>query len=363
MTETIVVTGGAGFIGGNFVLHWLGENLGPVVNLDKLTYAGNPQTLAGVADRPDYTFVQGDIDDPAVVAEIFAKHQPRAIVHFAAESHVDRSILGPEVFLQTNIHGTFTLLEAARKYLGTLSEEDARNFRFLHVSTDEVYGTLEPEDPAFSETTPYAPNSPYAASKAASDFLARAWVHTYKLPVLVTNCSNNYGPYQFPEKLIPLIINNALAGKPLPIYGDGLQVRDWLYVVDHCRAIAEVLKKGKIGETYNVGGVNQRSNREVVNTVCALLDELVPDSPHKPHAQLITSVKDRPGHDRRYAIDATKIEREIGWRPQETFETGLRKTVQWYLDNREWVEGVTSGSYAQWVSANYANRTGEAVSK
>ena len=299
----------------------------------------------------------------AVVARIFAEHQPRAIVHFAAESHVDRSILGPEVFLQTNIHGTFTLLEAARTYLGTLSEEDAKEFRFLHVSTDEVYGTLEPEDPAFSETTPYAPNSPYAASKAASDFLARAWVHTFKMPVLVTNCSNNYGPYQFPEKLIPLIINNALAGKPLPIYGDGLQVRDWLYVVDHCRAIAEVLKKGQIGETYNVGGVNQRSNREVVNTVCALLDELVPESPHKPHAQLITSVKDRPGHDRRYAIDATKIEREIGWKPQETFETGLRKTVQWYLDNREWVEGVTSGSYQQWVSANYADRTGEAVSK
>ncbi len=363
MTETIVVTGGAGFIGGNFVLHWLGENLGPVVNLDKLTYAGNPQTLATVAGRPDYTFVQGDIDDAAVAAEIFATHQPRAIVHFAAESHVDRSILGPEVFLQTNIHGTFTLLEAARKYIGTLGEADAANFRFLHVSTDEVYGTLEPNDPAFSETTPYAPNSPYAASKAASDFLARAWVHTYKMPVLVTNCSNNYGPYQFPEKLIPLIINNALSGKPLPIYGDGLQVRDWLYVVDHCRAIAEVLKKGRIGETYNVGGVNQRSNREVVNTVCALLDELVPDSPHKPHAQLITSVKDRPGHDRRYAIDATKIEREIGWKPQETFETGLRKTVQWYLDNRKWVEGVTSGSYQQWVSANYADRTGEAVSK
>ena len=363
MTETIVVTGGADFIGGNFVLHWLGEKLGPVVNLDKLTYAGNPQTLATVASRPDYTFVQGDIDDPAVVAKIFAEHRPRAIVHFAAESHVDRSILGPEVFLQTNIHGTFTLLEAARNYLGTLSEEDAKNFRFLHVSTDEVYGTRAPEDPAFAEPTPYAPNSPYAASKAASDFLARAWVHTYKMPVLVTNCSNNYGPYQFPEKLIPLIINNALAGKPLPIYGDGLQVRDWLYVVDHCRAIAEVLKKGTIGETYNVGGVNQRSNREVVNTVCALLDELVPDSPHKPHANLIISVKDRPGHDRRYAIDATKIEREIGWKPQETFETGLRKTVQWYLDNRTWVEGLTSGSYQQWVSANYADRTGEAVAK
>ena len=333
MTNTIVVTGGAGFIGGNFVLHWIGEGRGTVVNLDKLTYAGNPQTLASVENSPNYTFVQGDICDPGLVSDLLERHKPRAIVHFAAESHVDRSILGPGIFLRTNIDGTFTLLEAARSYLASLSAEDKAAFRFLHVSTDEVYGTLEPNDPAFSETTPYAPNSPYAASKAASDFLARAWVHTYGLPVLVTNCSNNYGPFQFPEKLIPLMITHALAGKPLPIYGDGLQVRDWLYVVDHCKAIAAVLEKGKIGETYNVGGCNQRSNREVVETLCRLLDELVPDSPFKPHAQLITSVKDRPGHDRRYAIDATKIEREIGWKPPESFQTGMRKTDEWYLDN------------------------------
>jgi dTDP-glucose 4,6-dehydratase len=362
-SNSILVTGGAGFIGGNFVLHWLEERLGPVVNLDKLTYAGNLQTLASVEASPDYTFVHGDICDATFIAETLAIHRPCAIVHFAAESHVDRSIHGPEAFLKTNIDGTFTLLQAARSYLATLGEEAQKSFRFLHVSTDEVYGTLEPEDPAFSETTPYAPNSPYAASKAASDFLARAWVHTYKLPVLVTNCSNNYGPFQFPEKLIPLMITHALAGKPLPIYGDGLQVRDWLFVVDHCKAIAAVLKKGTVGETYNVGGCNQRSNREVVHTLCALLDELVPDSPYKPHAQLITSVTDRPGHDRRYAIDATKIEREIGWRPVESFETGLRKTVEWYLFNRDWVEGVTSGSYQQWVSTNYANRTVEAVSR
>ncbi|WP_158819633.1 dTDP-glucose 4,6-dehydratase [Granulicella sp. S156] len=362
-SNSILVTGGAGFIGGNFVLHWLEEGLGPVVNLDKLTYAGNLQTLASVESSADYTFVHGDICDAALVAETLATHRPRAIIHFAAESHVDRSILGPDAFLKTNIDGTFTLLQAARTYLASLGEEAQKSFRFLHVSTDEVYGTLEPEDPAFSETTPYAPNSPYAASKAASDFLARAWVHTYKLPVLVTNCSNNYGPFQFPEKLIPLMITHALAGKPLPIYGDGLQVRDWLFVVDHCKAIAAVLKKGTVGETYNVGGCNQRSNREVVHTLCALLDELVPDSPYKPHAQLITSVKDRPGHDRRYAIDATKIEREIGWKPAESFETGLRKTVEWYLASRDWVEGVTSGSYQQWVSTNYANRTAEAVSR
>jgi dTDP-glucose 4,6-dehydratase len=363
MTNTIVVTGGAGFIGGNFVLHWLGESLGSVVNLDKLTYAGNLQTLASVQARADYTFVQADICDAQAVEQILSTHKPRAIVHFAAESHVDRSIVGPDAFLKTNIDGTFTLLQAARTYMATLSECEQMDFRFLHVSTDEVYGTLEPEDPAFSETTAYAPNSPYAASKAASDFLARAWVHTYKLPVLVTNCSNNYGPYQFPEKLIPLMITHALSGKPLPIYGDGLQVRDWLYVVDHCKAIAAVLAKGRIGETYNVGGCNQRSNREVVHTLCALLDELVPDSPYKPHAQLITSVKDRPGHDRRYAIDATKIENEIGWTPDESFETGLRKTVQWYLANPEWVEGVTSGSYQQWMAANYGNRSVEVASR
>jgi dTDP-glucose 4,6-dehydratase len=271
--------------------------------------------------------------------------------------------MGPDAFLKTNIDGTFTLLEAARTYLDTLSGEEKKRFRFLHVSTDEVYGTLGPDDPAFSETTAYAPNSPYAASKAASDFLARAWVHTYNLPVIVTNCSNNYGPYQFPEKLIPLMITHALAGKPLPIYGDGMQVRDWLFVVDHCKAIAAVLEKGRIGETYNVGGRNQRSNREVVHALCALLDELVPESPYKPHAQLITSVKDRPGHDRRYAIDATKIEREIGWTPEESFETGLRKTVEWYLANTEWVEGVTSGSYQHWVTANYANRSVEESAK
>lgn len=361
MTNSTLVTGGSGFIGGNFVLYWLGEGMGPVVNLDKLTYAGNPQTLGSVEGRDDYTFVHGDVCDAALVAAVLERHKPRAIVHFAAESHVDRSILGPEAFLKTNIDGTFHLLQAARTYMGTLSDEEQAAFRFLHVSTDEVYGTLEPDDPPFSETTPYAPNSPYAASKAASDFLARAWVHTYKLPVLVTNCSNNYGPYQFPEKLIPLMITHALAGKPLPIYGDGLQVRDWLYVVDHCKAIAAVLAKGRVGETYNIGGCNQRSNRDVVTTVCALLDELVPESKYRPHAQLITSVKDRPGHDRRYAIDARKTELELAWKPEESFETGLRKTVLWYLANKAWVDGVTSGSYQQWVSANYDNRMAEPV--
>jgi len=361
----ILVPGGAGFIGSNFVLDWFAQadaagRSRPLVNLDKLTYAGNPANLASLAGRPDYTFVQGDICDAALVTDLLAEHRPRAIVHFAAESHVDRSILGSEAFLKTNIDGTFTLLQAARTYLETLSKDEAERFRFLHVSTDEVYGTLAPDDTAFSEKTPYAPNNPYAASKAASDFLVRAWVHTYKLPVLVTNCSNNYGPYQFPEKLIPLMITHALAGKPLPIYGDGMQVRDWLFVVDHCKAIAAVLAKGKVGETYNVGGGNQRSNREVVDAVCALLDELVPHSPYKPHAQLITYVKDRPGHDRRYAIDATKIEREIGWQPQESFESGLRKTVAWYLANRDWVEGVTSGSYHQWVATQYGYDTVEA---
>lgn len=363
MTNGILVTGGAGFIGGNFVLYWLAHKAGPLVNLDKLTYAGNPQTIASVADQPDYTFVHGDICDAKLVSELLKEHRPRAVVHFAAESHVDRSILGPEAFLQTNITGTFTLLEATRAYLQTLDETDAANFRFLHVSTDEVYGTLGPDDPAFSERTAYAPNSPYAASKAASDLLARAWVHTYQMPVLITNCSNNYGPYQFPEKLIPLMITHALAGKPLPIYGDGLQVRDWLYVEDHCRAIATVLEKGRVGETYNIGGCNQRNNREVVETLCKLLDELVPQSPYRPHAQLMTSVRDRPGHDRRYAIDASKIQQELGWTPDESFETGLRKTVQWYLGNKEWVEGVTSGAYQHWVSTNYDSRTAEATTR
>ena len=357
MTDTILVTGGAGFIGGNFVLDWLGQGLGSVVNLDKLTYAGNLQTLAVVEQHPGYTFVHGDICDTALIAATLAQHKPRAIVHFAAESHVDRSIHGPEAFLKTNVEGTFSLLQASRAYCATLTAEMRNQFRFLHVSTDEVYGTLEPKDPPFSERTPYAPNSPYAASKAASDLLARAWVHTYGLPLVITNCSNNYGPYQFPEKLIPLMLTHALAGKPLPLYGDGLQIRDWLYVLDHCRAIQAVLARGRVGETYNIGGCNQRSNREVVEILCALLDELVPASPFRPHAQLITSVADRPGHDRRYAIDATKIETEIGWRPTESFESGLRKTVQWYLSNKAWVDGVTSGSYQQWVSTNYAHRS------
>jgi dTDP-glucose 4,6-dehydratase len=357
LSRPILITGGSGFIGSNFVHHWLASGLGPLVNLDKLTYAGNPENLASIASSPDYTFVHGDIADAALVADIFATHQPRAILHFAAESHVDRSILGPDVFLRTNIEGTFVLLQAARNFYETLPPADRESFRFLHVSTDEVYGTLEPNDPAFHENTPFAPNSPYAASKASSDHLVRAWFHTYKLPTLITNCSNNYGPFQFPEKLIPLVLHNALKGKPLPVYGDGLQVRDWLFAVDHCRAIIEVLHHGRTGETYNIGGNNQRSNIEVVKTICALLDELVPDSPHRPHADLIRFVTDRPGHDRRYAIDATKISTELGWKPEETFETGLRKTVQWYLDNAAWVEHIVSGAYQTWVDDNYAQRT------
>jgi dTDP-glucose 4,6-dehydratase len=357
----ILVTGGAGFIGSNFVLKWLAAAKGPVVNLDKLTYAGNPENLASVESNPSYTFVHGDICDPAQVARLLDEHRPRAVVHFAAESHVDRSILGPEAFLRTNIDGTFTLLQAARSYYGSLTGEEQEQFRFLHVSTDEVYGTLAPDDPAFHEETPYAPNSPYAASKASSDHLVRAWVHTYKLPAMITNCSNNYGPYQFPEKLIPLMIANALKGKPLPVYGDGQQVRDWLYVADHCRALMTVLENGRVGETYNVGGGNQRSNLEVVTTLCALLDELVPQSKFKPHAQLITYVADRPGHDRRYAIDARKLEGELKWRAQESFETGLRQTVEWYLSNAAWVEHVTSGSYQHWVKENYSERSAVAA--
>lgn len=357
----VLVTGGAGFIGSNFALDWLGSNFGPVVNLDKLTYAGNLENLASVEARPDYTFVQGDIRDRVVVDKLMREHRPRAVVHFAAESHVDRSIAGPEAFLRTNIDGTFSMLEAAREYYGALTGEERERFRFLHVSTDEVYGTLTPDDPAFHEDTPYAPNSPYAASKAASDHLVRAWVHTYGLPALITNCSNNYGPYQFPEKLIPLMIANALKGKELPVYGDGQQIRDWLYVVDHCRALRTVLEKGRVGETYNVGGGNQRSNLDVVKTLCALLDELAPQSKFAPHYQLVQFVTDRPGHDRRYAIDAGKLEGELGWRAQESFETGLRKTVEWYLANSAWVEHVTSGAYQQWVTQNYAGRGARAA--
>src|SRR5882757_3974842 len=361
MTDSILVTGGAGFIGSNFVLEWFAQGNGPIVNLDKLTYAGNLENLAAVEANPAYTFVQGDICDAALVTRLFEEHKPRAIVHFAAESHVDRSIHGPEAFLRTNIDGTFTLLQAARAYYNTLQGEEKSRFRFLHVSTDEVYGTLGPDDPAFHEDTPYTPNSPYAASKASSDHLVRAWVHTYGLPAIITNCSNNYGPYQFPEKLIPLMISNALQGKPLPVYGDGKQVRDWLYVQDHCRAIITALEKGTIGECYNIGGNNQRANIDVVNTLCSLLDELVPNSAHRPHAKLITYVQDRPGHDRRYAIDARKIQRELNWFPQESFETGFRKTIEWYLANTEWVEHVTSGAYQQWVTKNYADRTAVAA--
>ncbi len=357
MTDCILVTGGAGFIGSNFVLEWFAQGLGSLVNLDKLTYAGNPENLAAIEAEPGYTFVHGDICDAELVGRLLAEHKPHAIMHFAAESHVDRSILGPEAFLHTNIDGTFTLLQAARTYYASLEGAEKERFRFLHVSTDEVYGTLGPDDPAFHENTPYSPNSPYAASKASSDHLVRAWVHTYGLPAMITNCSNNYGSFQFPEKLIPLMIINALSGKPLPVYGDGLQVRDWLYATDHCSALRAVLENGRVGETYNIGGGNQRSNIEVVHTVCALLDELVPHSQFAPHKQLIRSVQDRPGHDRRYAIDARKIESELGWRAQESFETGLRKTVEWYLSNSEWVEHVTSGAYQQWVTSNYGDRT------
>ncbi len=351
----LLVTGGAGFIGSNFILDWLRASDEPVLNLDKLTYAGNLENLAALKGDTRHIFVQGDIGDRALVEKLLKQHRPRAIVNFAAESHVDRSIHGPEDFIQTNVVGSFHLLEEARAYWGALPEAEKGAFRFLHVSTDEVYGSLGPNDPAFTETTPYAPNSPYSASKAASDHLVRAYHHTYGLPTLTTNCSNNYGPYQFPEKLIPLMILNATRGKPLPIYGDGTNVRDWLYVGDHCTAIREVLARGRLGETYNIGGWNEKPNLEIVNTICALLDELRPD-PAGPHARLITYVKDRPGHDRRYAIDARKIERELGWRPAETFDTGIRKTVRWYLDNMAWVEHVASGEYRRWLEKNYQAR-------
>ena len=353
----ILVTGGAGFIGSNFVLDWLKSSDEPVINLDKLTYAGNPDNLASLAGDARHQLVQGDICDRELVASLLAQHQPRAIVHFAAESHVDRSIHGPGDFIRTNVDGTFNLLEAARAYLATLTDERKEAFRFLHVSTDEVFGTLSPTDPPFCETTPFAPNSPYAASKAASDHLVRAWHHTYGLPVVTGNCSNNYGPLQFPEKLIPLMIANALAGKPLPVYGDGQQVRDWLYVGDHCSALRRVLEAGRPGETYNIGGWNEKANLDVVHTLCALLDELAPKA--SAYKEQITFVADRPGHDRRYAIDARKIERELGWRPAETFETGLKKTVQWYLANQAWVRKVQSGEYQQWINKNYEGREGQ----
>ena len=354
---SIMVTGGAGFIGSNFVLDWLARHDEPLVNLDKLTYAGNLENLASVRDDARHIFVRGDIGDTVLVGKLLAEHRPRAVLNFAAESHVDRSIHGPGEFIRTNITGTFHLLESVRGYWEALEGEAKECFRFLHVSTDEVYGSLGKHDPAFSETNRYEPNSPYSASKAASDHLVRAYHHTYGLPVLTTNCSNNYGAYQFPEKLIPLMIHNALAGQPLPIYGDGQQIRDWLYVNDHCRAIRRVLEAGHVGETYNVGGKNEKTNLEVVHALCDILDERVP--PSASHASvgsyraLITFVRDRPGHDRRYAIDAGKLERELGWKPQETFETGVRKTVEWYLRNQSWVTNVTSGAYRDWIDRQY----------
>jgi dTDP-glucose 4,6-dehydratase len=352
----IIVTGGAGFIGSNFVLDWLSQSDEPVINLDKLTYAGNLRNLESLKTNTRHQFVQGDIGDSALVKQLLAQHRPRAIVNFAAESHVDRSIHGPEDFIQTNIMGTFRLLEVARAYWGALPAGEQSAFRFTHVSTDEVYGSLAKDDPAFSETHRYEPNSPYSASKAASDHLVRAYHHTYGLPVLTTNCSNNYGPYHFPEKLIPLMIVNALAGKSLPVYGDGMQVRDWLYVKDHCSAIRRVLEAGRVGEVYNIGGWNEKPNMEIVNTLCALLDELRPKADGSSYRSQITYVKDRPGHDRRYAIDASKIQRELNWKPAETFDSGIRKTLQWYLDNQAWVAEVQSGAYRDWVSTNYAHR-------
>ncbi|WP_137008588.1 dTDP-glucose 4,6-dehydratase [Aquitalea aquatilis] len=352
----ILVTGGAGFIGANFVLDWLSQQDEPVINIDKLTYAGNLQTLSSLENDPRHLFVQGDIGDRELVCRLLQQHQVRAVINFAAESHVDRSIHGPGDFIQTNVVGTFNLLEAVRAYWNTLEGEAKATFRFLHVSTDEVYGTLSDSDAPFSETNRYEPNSPYSASKAASDHLVRAWHHTYGLPVLTTNCSNNYGPYHFPEKLIPLVILNALAGKPLPIYGDGQQIRDWLYVKDHCSAIRTVLAQGRLGETYNVGGWNEKANLDVVNSICSILDELRPKTDGRGYAAQITYVQDRPGHDRRYAIDARKLQQELGWKPAETFESGIRKTVQWYLDNQDWVGNVTSGNYRQWLEQHYGNK-------
>ncbi|MFB0826603.1 dTDP-glucose 4,6-dehydratase [Chromobacterium violaceum] len=350
---TILVTGGAGFIGGNFVLDWLSKHDEMIVNVDALTYAGNLDTLQSLQQDARHVFVHGNIADRDLVEKLLAQYQPRAVINFAAESHVDRSIYGPGDFIQTNIVGTFNLLESVRGYWNGLDAAQQTTFRFLHVSTDEVYGTLSPQDPPFAETNRYEPNSPYSASKAASDHLVRAWHHTYGLPVLTTNCSNNYGPYHFPEKLIPLVILNALAGKPLPIYGDGQQVRDWLYVKDHCSAIRRVLEAGKLGETYNVGGWNEKANLDVVKTICSILDELKPRADGASYAAQITFVQDRPGHDRRYAIDARKLERELGWKPAETFDSGIRKTVEWYLANQQWVDNVASGHYRDWVDQHY----------
>ena len=354
---TVLITGGAGFIGSNFVLDWFAQGSEPIVNLDKLTYAGNPENLTPLKDSPSYEFVHGDIGNRKLVRGLLEKHAPRAIVHFAAESHVDRSIHGPDEFIQTNILGTFALLEEARTWWEKQQAERRDEFRFLHVSTDEVFGSLAPHDPPFTESTPFAPNSPYAASKASADHLVRAYYHTYGLPTLIVNCSNNYGPYQFPEKLIPLMILNAIAQKPLPVYGEGSNVRDWLFVLDHCTAIRQVLSRGRIGESYNVGGHNQKTNIEAVNAICALLDEARPHSTVR-HSTLISFVKDRPGHDLRYAMDFSKIALQLGWAPSETFESGLRKTVAWYLDNPEWVARVTSGAYRHWIEKNYVGRGG-----
>jgi dTDP-glucose 4,6-dehydratase len=356
VNDTILVTGGAGFIGSNFVLSWIGKTGSKVVNLDLLTYAGNRQNLRSIENEPRHIFVKADICDAAGVGALLREHRPRAIVHFAAESHVDRSITGPDAFIQTNVFGTFTLLQQAKLYWDALDAGAKAQFRFLHVSTDEVYGTLEASDPAFTETTPYAPNSPYAASKASSDHLVRAYHHTYGLPVLTTNCSNNYGPYQFPEKLIPLMILNALEGKALPVYGDGLNVRDWLYVEDHCAAIRAVLDRGRVGETYNIGGSSERKNIDVVNAICDILDELRPSAELGSRRKLISFVTDRPGHDRRYAINADKIAHELGWKPEQQFEGGIRKTIEWFLENLSWVADIKSGAYQQWIELNYAER-------
>ena len=352
--DTILVTGGAGFIGSNFVLDWLATEHSSIINLDKLTYAGNPANLSSLSGDRRYRFLQGNICDRELLAELLIRYRPRAIVHFAAESHVDRSIRGPDDFILTNVNGTFSLLEEARAYWTGLDKEEQTGFRFLHISTDEVYGSLGPDDPAFTENTRYAPNSPYSASKAASDHLVRAYFHTYRLPVLTTNCSNNYGPFQFPEKLIPLTILHARSGRPLPVYGDGQNIRDWLFVSDHCAAIRLVLAQGKVGETYNIGGKNQLKNLEVVDTICSVLDELRPTDPVLPHKQLIKFVTDRPGHDRRYAMNCSKIEAELGWQPRETFQSGIRKTVSWYLENDAWIQAVTTGSYRQWMETQYS---------